>query len=316
MIYTLTVNPAIDYVIGVNDFCEGVINRTISENIYAGGKGINVSVVLSNLGIFNTPIVLLAGSTGEMYENMLSKADITADLIRAQNGLTRINVKMHSYVSTNEGKGSETEINGKGPIVGPIELESIYNRVARLSCGDILVLSGSVPKIDIAGYDSNCMYANICSKANERGVDVVVDTTGKQLMNALKYEPLLIKPNIHELGEIFDTSLTDENHIIDCAKKLQRMGARNVLVSMADKGAILLDRTGAVNMCSAPYGRVVNSVGAGDTMVAAFLAAYSRSVPDTRDYSSILRCAVAAGSATAFGVGLATKEDIDKLMRI
>ena len=277
MIYTVTFNPAIDYVVQLEHLTQGTVNRTGDEAVYCGGKGINVSTVLTNLGIENVALGFLAGFTGDAVENALQRKGLRTDFIRLQNGMTRINVKIRG--------ACETEINGKGP--------------------DDLVLAGSIP----AGMPGD-IYEKIMAALQEKKVRVTVDATGDLLLNVLKYRPFLIKPNQHELGELFGRTLKTGDDIRACAAKLQDKGARNVLVSLAGDGAILLDETGQFQEIGVPRGTVRNAVGAGDSMVAGFLAGYLK----LGTYSYALRMGAAAGSATAFSDELATKEEILKLL--
>ena len=297
MIYTVTFNPALDYVVWIDDLRPGQINRTQNEEIQCGGKGINVSTVLTNLGVDNIALGFLAGFTGRALEEGLHCQGIRADFIWLPDGLTRINVKVKGQ--------DETEINGQGPTVGPMALHALQDKLDRLEAGDILVISGSVP-----AALSHDVYEQILARLEDRGIQFVVDTTRDLLDSALPYHPFLIKPNRLELGEFFGRALTEEQDILDCALRLQAKGARNVLVSLAGDGSLLLDEQGGRHRLAAPQGAVRNSVGAGDSMVAGFLAGWL----DTGDYTYAQRLGTAAGSATAFADGLASREEIVALL--
>lgn len=294
MIYTLTLNPAIDYVIGVDGFKTGIINRTSYDNIYAGGKGLNVSTVLNNLGVDNIALGFIAGPTGDMLESMAQTEGIRTDFIRCQQGNTRINVKMKSVIE-------ETEINGQGPQLMNEDVDSLMNQISQLTESDILIISGSAPK--------GISYVKVCEEVFKTGAQIVLDISRQALLDCMRYKPLLVKPNNIELADMLGESFESVDDVIKNAKKLKELGAQNVMVSMAGDGAVLIDANGEVHVCEAPKGTVINSVGAGDTTVAAFIEKYL--VNDS--YEDILRYAVCAGSATAFNVGLATKEKIDSL---
>ena len=294
MIYTVTFNPAIDYVVQLEHLTQGTVNRTGDEAVYCGGKGINVSTVLTNLGIENVALGFLAGFTGDAVENALQRKGLRTDFIRLQNGMTRINVKIRG--------ACETEINGKGPDIGPAALALLYKKLDAVTDGDDLVLAGSIP----AGMPGD-IYEKIMAALQEKKVRA----TGDLLLNVLKYRPFLIKPNQHELGELFGRTLKTGDDIRACAAKLQDKGARNVLVSMAGDGALLLDEHGTVYRIGCPRGKVVNSVGAGDSMVAGFVAGYQQS---GGDYEAALRLGTACGSATAFSDTLATRTEIESLL--
>ena len=297
MIYTVTFNPAIDYVVRMDSLSAGQINRAEAEEIQCGGKGINVSTVLKNLGVDNVALGFLAGFTGRAIEDGLTGAGIRTDFIHLKQGLTRINVKVKA--------AEETEINGIGPHIDAQALEALFAQLDALKEGDILVLAGSIP----ASLPSD-VYQTILSRLEGRGILAAVDATRDLLVKVLPYRPFLIKPNNLELGEIFGRVLSTDEEIRECARQLQAQGARNVLVSMAAKGAMLFDETGGVHRIAAPSGTVKNSVGAGDSMVAGFLAGYL----EKRDYAYALRLGTAAGSATAFSTGLAKREDILRLL--
>lgn len=297
-IYTVTFNPAIDYVVRMETFTAGSVNRTTEELVQCGGKGVNVSTVLRNLGVPNTALGFVAGFTGRAVEEGLARMGVQTDFIHLDKGLTRINVKIKA--------GKETEINGRGPDIGTDDLEALFEKLDRLEKGDFLVLAGSIP----AALPDD-IYERILERLAGRGVLAVVDAEGDLLRKVLPYRPFLIKPNNFELGAIFNRFLESKDDIRDCAAELQKLGARNVLVSMAGDGAILLDETGAYHRIAAPDGKVKNSVGAGDSMVAGFLAGWLQSA----DCATALRTGAAAGSATAFSDGLATLEDVQKLLQ-
>lgn len=297
MIYTVTFNPALDYVVWMDQLRPGQINRTASEEIQCGGKGINVSTVLTALGVENIALGFLAGFTGRALEEGLRSQGIRTDFIWLPEGLTRINVKVKG--------GAETEINGQGPAVGPVALRALQDKLNRLEAGDFLVISGSVP-----AALSHDVYEQILARLEDRGIQFVVDTTRDLLCSALPYHPFLIKPNSLELGELFGRTLENGEDIRACAMELQAKGARNVLVSMAGDGSLLLDERGGCHRLGVPKGTVRNSVGAGDSMVAGFLAGWL----ETGDYAYAQRLGAAAGSATAFSEGLATKEQVMALL--
>lgn len=298
MIYTVTFNPSLDYVIRVDDLTLGNVNRTTKEAIFPGGKGVNVSVMLSNLGISSTALGFIAGFTGEQLKKMLTEFGCDTDFIELKEGLTRINVKINS--------NEESEINGQGPDISNAAIEQLFEKLQNLKEGDILVLAGSIPNT----LPEN-IYEIIMEKLQEKGIRVVVDATKELLLNVLKYHPFLIKPNNHELGEMFGVTLNSDEEIITYAKKLQEKGAENVLVSMAGDGAILITEDGAIYKGLPPKGKVVNSVGAGDSMVAGFLTGFL----NTGDYEKAFRLGIATGSATAFLAWLATKEDVVSLLK-
>lgn len=297
MIYTVTFNPSLDYVIQVDKLVPGEINRTTHEAVYPGGKGNNVSVILSNLGHSSKALGFTAGFTGEALENMLKEFGCDTAFIRLPEGSTRINVKINA--------GEETEINGQGPVITEEAQSALFEQLDALKEEDILVLAGSIPNT----LPSD-IYERILEHLQGRGIHFVVDATKDLLLKVLKYHPFLIKPNNHELGEMFGVTLKTRDEIVAYAKKLQEMGAENVLVSMAGDGAILLTEEGVIYEAKPPKGKVLNSVGAGDSMVAGFLTGYL----NTGDYEKAFRLGVVTGSATAFQYWLATKEDIVALM--
>lgn len=297
MIYTLTLNPALDYAVSVPNFKTGGVNRTQSEKILPGGKGINVSVVLHNLGVESVALGFIAGFTGEEIRRLAEQLGCKTDFIRVKNGLSRINVKMKAEV--------ESEINGQGPVLQEDDVAALFEQLDTLQENDTLLFAGSISK----GMSSD-IYAKMCEHVAGRGVRIVVDTTGQQLLSTLVYQPFLIKPNHIELEEIMGRTLNGEEDLIAGAKQLQKQGARNVLVSMAGDGALLVTEHGDVYRMAAPKGEVVNSVGAGDSMVAGFLAGYEM----FGDYKKALELGIATGSASAFSADLATKEEVEALL--
>lgn len=298
MIYTVTFNPSLDYIVAVNDFQLGVTNRTEQELILPGGKGINVSVVLGNLGIESTALGFIAGFTGKEIEKRMADVGVTADFILIDEGMSRINLKLQNI----EG----TEINGQGPTISQEKAEELMKKLEDLKEGDILCLAGSIP----ASMPDD-IYEKIIAHLCKRKIQIVVDATGDLLTNVLKYKPFLIKPNHHELGEIFHVTLKTREEVIPYGKKLQEQGARNVLISMAGEGAVLIDEEGMVHQAAAPKGKVVNGVGAGDSMVAGFLAGYMKK----REYEYAFHMGVATGSASAFSEYLATKEEAEAVYK-
>jgi 1-phosphofructokinase len=296
VIYTVTFNPSLDYIVRVDDFQLGRVNRTDEEIIYAGGKGINVSIVLKNLGFDSTALGFLAGFTGMEIQRLMECQGIHADFIHVQEGISRINLKLRSR--------EESEINGQGPKIGEEDIRKLYAKLDDLKDGDILVLAGSIPPVM-----PESMYMDIMKYLEKKKLRIVVDATGDLLVNVLSYHPFLVKPNNHELGEIFGVELKKRDEVVEYAKKLQDMGAGNVLVSMAGEGAVLVAEDGAVFGSGAPKGTVVNSVGAGDSMVAGFLAGFMAS----GDYQNAFEMGLCAGSASAFSEKLATKEEVETI---
>lgn len=296
MIYTVTFNPAIDYVVRTNELITGAVNRSEGEQMYFGGKGINVSIVLKELGISSSALGFTAGFTGEAIEKGLTAMGIDTDFVRLSKGNSRINVKIRST--------EETELNGQGPHISGQELSQLYAKLDKLKERDTLILAGSIP----SSLPSD-IYEKILQRLEGRSIRTVVDATKELLLNTLIYRPFLIKPNNFELGELFGASPETDEDIIYYAGKLQEMGARNVLVSMAERGAILLDEEGASHRCGVCKGEVVNSVGAGDSMLAGFIAGLEKG-----DYDYALRLGTAAGGATAFSEALASGEDIMRLL--
>lgn len=298
MIYTVTFNPAIDYVVQLDSPLEiGGVNRASAEHCVLGGKGINVSGVLTELGCGNVALGFVAGETGAWLERGLAARGQQTDFIRLDSGMTRINVKI---------KGAEeTELNGAGPQITPEAMEQLYQKLDTLLPGDVLVLAGSIPAC--LPQDT---YQQILTRLKGKGVRTAVDATGQLLMNVLPYRPFLIKPNHHELAELLGRELYGDQEIAGAARVLQQKGARNVLVSMAGDGALLLDEEGRVHRIGTPQGRVVNSVGAGDSMLAGFMAGYL----DSGCYDHALRLGTACGSATAFCLGLAQRPQIEQML--
>ena len=296
MIYTVTFNPSLDCIVSMNGFELGRTNRTTGEQMFPGGKGINVSIVLGNLGIENTALGFTAGFTGEQIEREVQKIGLRTDFIHIEEGFSRINVKLKDY--------DGTEINGMGPEIGKMHVKELFGKLDRLGAGDILVLAGSIPK---SLPDS--IYSDILGRLQDKGVLFVVDATKDLLLNVLQYKPFLIKPNNYELGEIYDVTLETREEVVPYARKLQEKGARNVLVSMAGQGAVLVDEKNAVHTLAAPQGKLVNAVGAGDSMVAGFVAGWTKQ----QDYDYAFRMGIAAGSASAFSELLATRQEIEQV---
>lgn len=298
MIYTLTFNPSLDYIVTVPKFTCGVVNRTSEEVIFPGGKGINVSMVLKNLGFENTALGFLAGFTGDELKRLVEQKGICAEFITAAEGMTRINVKLRS--------DEETEINGQGPAISDADIKKLYDKLEQLQEGDILVMAGSIPDVM-----PQTMYMDIMQHLQEKKLRIVVDATKDLLVNVLQYHPFLIKPNNHELGEIFHVTIKEKADVIQYAKRLQEMGAGNVLISMAGDGAVLVAEDGTIYQSEAPKGKVVNSVGAGDSMVAGFLAGYL----EHGTYEKAFQMGVCTGSASAFSEELATKAQVFELLK-
>ena len=298
MIYTVTFNPSLDYIASCDDFVLGKTNRTSKEIMLPGGKGINVSIVLRNLGIENTALGFLAGFTGDEIKRLIEKDGIKNEMIFVENGFSRINVKLRS--------NEESELNGMGPLIDKKSIEKLFNKFDEIKNGDTLVLAGSIPSCM-----SQTMYSDILEYLKDRNINVVVDATKDLLLNVLSYKPFLIKPNNHELGELFNINISSKEDAITYAKKLQEKGARNVLVSMAKDGAILVDENGEVYKGEAPNGKVKNSVGAGDSMVAGFLYGYHK----FNSYNEAFKYGVACGSASAFSENLATFSEIENLYK-
>lgn len=298
MIYTVTFNPSLDYIVTVPQFVCGRVNRTTEEKIFPGGKGINVSMVLKNLGLENTALGFYAGFTGEELKRLVEEKGICADFIPVREGMTRINVKLRSE--------QESEINGQGPAIAAEDIDALYAKLERLKEGDILVMAGSIPDVM-----PQTIYMDIMKRLAGKNLKIVVDATRDLLVNVLPYHPFLIKPNNHELGEIFGVTIEDKAKVVAYARKLQEKGARNVLVSMAGAGAVLVADDGSVFQAKAPKGRVVNSVGAGDSMVAGFLTGYLKE----GNYEKAFQMGVCTGSASAFSEELATRAEVMELLK-
>lgn len=293
MIYTVTFNPSLDYIVSVEDFKLGLTNRTSSELILPGGKGINVSTVLMNLGIESTALGFIAGFSGEELVRRLEKIGVRNGFIRIEEGFSRINLKLKSI--------DGTEINGQGPDIPPEKVDMLMKQLSSLGEGDVLFLSGSIP----ASMPDDA-YQKIMELLDGKGVRIVVDATKELLLKVLPWRPFLIKPNNHELGEVFGTELRTRESVVPYAKKLREQGAQNVLVSMAGEGAVLVAADGNIYDLPAPKGTLVNGVGAGDSMVAGFMAGYM----EKQDYEYAFHMGIAAGSASAFSENLATKDEV------
>lgn len=296
MIYTVTFNPSLDYIVSVDDFQVGRTNRTTSELILPGGKGINVSTVLWNLGIESTALGFVAGFTGDVIEREVRKLGVRSGFIHLEDGISRINLKLRNI----EG----TEINGQGPAIGEAQVERLMGQLNELKQGDVLVLAGSIPSTM-----PDDMYRRIMAMLSGRGVTTVVDATKELLLPVLEYHPFLIKPNNHELGEIFDTELRTREEVIPYGHRLRELGARNVLISMAGEGAVLVAEDGSVYNAPAPKGTYVNGVGAGDSMVAGFLAGWLQK----QQYGHAFYMGMAAGSASAYSEQLATRAEVTEV---
>lgn len=298
MIYTVTFNPALDYIMRVENLQSKDINRTQSEEIHYGGKGINVSVILTRLGVENKALGFVAGFSGKQIEDMLVSDGIKTDFVHLKEGYTRINVKIKC--------DRELDINANGPEIKRDEVDALFEKLKELKSGDYLILAGSIPK----ALPDN-IYEKILEMLDGKGINFVVDATGDLLKNVLKYKPFMVKPNHHELGEIFGVEITALEDIEKYAKKLQEMGAKNVLVSRGKDGAALVDEHGEVHTMGNVPGKIVSSVGCGDSMVAGFVAGYAKE----NDYAYALKLGSACGNATAFSSGLATKNEIDKMLQ-
>lgn len=296
MIYTVTFNPAIDYVVHIEEMTVGSVNRAKREELYFGGKGINVSIVLNELGIKSKALGFVAGFTGVAIEDGVKEKGIETDFVHLKNGFSRINMKIKS--------DDETELNGQGPIIDENALNELFCKLDGLKDGDTIVLAGSIP----ASMPTD-IYEKILERLSGKNIKTVVDATKDLLLNVLKYKPFLIKPNNHELGEMFGVELKTSEEIAEYAQKLKDMGARNVLVSMAGDGALLIDENGKTHICGVCNGAVKNSVGAGDSMVAGFIAGLLQG-----DYEYALKLGTASGGATAFSDGLAKKDEIYRLL--
>ena len=298
MIYTITFNPALDYIAQVENFEIGQINRTKTKKILPGGKGLNVSTVLKNLGLENTALGFIAGFTGKELKRKIEEYGIETDFVEVKNGITRINVKISSK--------EETALNGNGPEISEEELQQLLEKIERIQENDIVILAGNVPKCI-----KNDIYEIICNKLEKNGVTFIVDSTRELLINVLKYKPFLIKPNKDELQETFNVKINTNEQIVEYAKKLQEMGAQNVLISLGGEGAILVTKDNKQYYKKAPKGQVVNTVGAGDSMVAGFIVGYLKS----GDYEQALKMGIATGSASTFSINLATKEEVEILLK-
>ncbi|CEH33514.1 1-phosphofructokinase [Romboutsia lituseburensis] len=297
MIYTVTLNPSIDYVVKLNNLSTGDINRSSEEYVYPGGKGINVSLILKELGYKSNALGFISGFTGQYIESILNERGLNSDFIKLENGFTRINVKIKS--------NEETEINGQGPHISSEKLDKLYEKIESLNEDDILVLAGSIPST----LDEK-LYENIMARIENKGIKVVVDATKNLLLNVLKYKPFLIKPNNIELEEMFNVKLETTEDIVLYANKLKEMGAKNVLVSMGKDGGLLVTEDNKVLKSSVAKGEVKNSVGAGDSMVGGFIAGYLKN----KSYEEALKLGAASGSATAFSYDLATSDFINELL--
>ena len=297
MIYTVTLNPSIDYIVRLDELKTGITNRTTSEEYYIGGKGINVSCVLAELGIKSTALGFVAGFTGEAIEKGLKNPKITADFISLKSGISRINIKIKA--------GEETEINCQGPHIDDEELLNLFDKIDNIQSGDTLILAGNIPTTL-----PDDVYVRIIERLRGKNVQLVIDATKKLLVNSLKYKPFLIKPNRQELSEIFNTTVKTESDAVKYAQELQKMGARNVLVSLGGDGALLVDEYGKLHKEGVVKGKVLNTVGSGDSMVAGFVAGWI----EKEDYAYALRLGSACGNATAFLNGLATREKIEELL--
>ncbi|BEH90764.1 MAG: 1-phosphofructokinase [Turicibacter sp.] len=299
MIYTVTLNPSIDYVVNMEQLVEGMVNRVSTEHFYAGGKGINVSQILNQHGISNRALGFISGFTGNFIEGSLKEKGIDTDFIRLSEGYSRINMKIKTTTD-------ETEINGMGPHIPKTEIDKLYRQLDLLTADDTLVLAGSIPATLPDDF-----YEKMMEHVQDRGVKVVVDATKNLLLNVLTYRPFLIKPNHHEIAEMFGVTISTTEDLLQYGNRLKDMGARNVLISMGGDGAILLAENGEVYRSNVPKGVVKNSVGAGDSMVAGFIAGYEK----TQCYEQALRLGAASGSATAFSSDVATAEEILALVK-
>ena len=298
MIYTVTFNPSLDYIASVDHFRTGGINRTTKELLFPGGKGINVSIVLKNLGFDNIALGFTAGFTGNEIQRLLDEKGVRNDFVRVDKGMSRINVKLRS--------DEETEINGMGPAIEQKDIDTLYRQLDRLKAGDILALSGSIPSVM-----PETMYMDIMEYLKGRGIRIAVDATRDLLMKVLPYHPFLIKPNNHELSEIFGVEIKTKDDVVKYARKMKELGAENVLVSMAGDGAVLVDENDQEHRAEAPRGTLKNSVGAGDSMVAGFIAGYLTS----GDCGQAFRMGLCTGSASAFSDELATREEVIALLK-
>lgn len=297
MIYTVTLNPSIDYIVHLDRLDTGITNRTTSEEYYCGGKGINVSCVLAELDLESTVFGFIAGFTGDAIEKGIRNDKIVTDFIRLENRNSRINIKIKA--------DEETEINCQGPYINSNELERLLNKIDRITSGDTIVIAGNIPNTM-----PDDVYEKILERIKDKDVRIIVDATKALLLNSLKYKPFLIKPNRQELSEIFEAEIKSEDDIKKYAKKLQAMGAKNVLISLGQDGAMLIDEFGNRHKAGVIKEKVINTVGSGDSMVAGFIAGYEK----TEDYQYALKLGSVCGNATAFLSGLATKEKINELL--
>ena len=297
MIYTITFNPALDYITQVENFKIGKINRTKAEKILPGGKGLNVSIVLNNLKIKNTAIAFIGGFTGEELKNKIENYGIGTDFIKVTDGITRINIKINS--------DEETAINGQGPQIMEKEIKELLEKIDKMKNNDIVVISGNIPN----GVPKT-IYETICEKLAKKEILYIVDATRELLINVLRYKPFLIKPNKEEIEETFNVKLNNIEEIKTYARKLQEMGAQNVLVSLGGEGALLISKDKKEYYSKAPKGKVINTVGAGDSMVAGFLTGFLK----TNKYENAFKMGIATGSASAFSENLATEEDVEKIL--
>jgi 1-phosphofructokinase len=297
VIYTVTLNPSIDYIVRLDKLTSGITNRTTSEEYYYGGKGINVSLVLAELDLDSTAYGFVAGFTGKAIENGIRNDHVITDFIKLKEGISRINIKIKA--------GEETEINCQGPHIDEQELERLLQKIDRIQPGDTLILAGSIPNTM-----PDDTYEIMMQRIGDKDVRIVVDATKQLLVNSLKYHPFLIKPNRQELSEIFNVEVKTEEDIEHYAKELQKLGARNVLISLGGEGAMLIDENGGKHKAGVLKEKVINTVGSGDSMVAGFVAGYVK----TGDYGYALKLGSVCGNATAFLSGLATKEKINELL--
>ena len=297
MIYTVTFNPSIDYIVSMDNFSLGKTNRTTEEAMLPGGKGINVSTVLTNLGVPNVALGFLAGFTGKEILRLCVERNISCDFLFLPEGNNRINIKLKNY--------DGTEINGAGPVVSAAVLTDFLQQLQQLKAKDTLVLAGSIPSSLPAD-----IYQNIMEQLKEKDIDIIVDASKELLLNCLQYHPFLIKPNKQELEETFQTTIKNKEDVLHFAKQLQHLGARNVMVSLGSEGAIFLSEKGLELQADVPEGKLINAVGAGDSMIAGFLAGWA----NTHNYETAFHMAVAAGSASAYSEKLATKEEVEMLL--
>ncbi len=296
MIYTVTLNPSLDYFLSVEHFAIGKTNRSNEEVYRPGGKGINVSWVLHNLGLESTALGFLAGFTGQEIKRQMETTGIATDFIELPGGMSRLNVKLKQM--------DATEINASGPILSEKNLEKLRKKLSALTQGDILILSGSLP-----GSVTTDIYKDLMEEVDGKGIPVIVDAIGDALLKTLPLHPFLMKPNHQELSELFDVELSTREQVIPYAGKLQEWGAQNVLVSLGGAGAVLLDQNGVVYESEVPRGKLINAVGAGDSMVAGFLAGYL----EKQDFAHAFLMGMAAGSASAFSEGLADRATVEQL---